>query len=151
MHNIRSTSIATWARMYSPICNHGIWSKSPKSWKLKTARNRCPTVPNCMVNSIVVLFFYRLQPITTDLISKMHEKSVALTLFSILCHRKGPPKVPKTSLTHETERQTDACGATITSYIYVCKNVGTVDSTYFCNLPRPTWTPVRWQTHTCGR
>ncbi len=73
-----------------------------------------------MVNSIVVVFFYQLQPITTDLISKMHEKSLgigALTLFSKLCQCRGPPKLPKTSLTHETERQTDAGGATITSYI----------------------------------
>ncbi len=63
-----------------------------------------------MVNSIVVVFFYRLQPITTDLISKMHEKSLSLTLFSKLCQCSGPPKLPKTSLTHETERQTDAGG-----------------------------------------
>ncbi len=70
-----------------------------------------------MVNSIVVVFFYRPQPITTDLISKMHEKSLALTLFSKLCQCKGQPKLPKTSLAHETERQTDAGGATITSYI----------------------------------
>ncbi len=74
-------------------------------------------MPTYMVNSIVVVFFYRLQPITTDLISKMHEKSLALTLFSKLCQCKGPPKLPKTSLTHEPERQTDAGDATITSYI----------------------------------
>ena len=74
-------------------------------------------MPNYMVNSIVVVFFYRLQPITTDLISKMHEKSLALTLFSKLCQCRGLPKLPENCLTHETERQTDAGGATITSYI----------------------------------
>ncbi len=74
-------------------------------------------MPNYMVNSIVVMIFYRLQPITTDLISKLHEKSLALALVSKFCQRRGPPKLPKTSQTHETERQTDAGGATITSYI----------------------------------
>ena len=72
-----------------------------------------------MVNSIVAVFFYRLQLITTDLSSKMHEKSLALTLFSKLCKCRGPPKLPKTSLTHEIERQTDAGDATITSYIMI--------------------------------
>ncbi len=70
-----------------------------------------------MANSIVVVFFYQLQPVTVDLISKMHEQSLALALFSKLCQCRGLPKLPKTSLTHETERQTDAGGATITSYI----------------------------------
>ena len=45
----------------------------------------------------------------------MNEKYLALTLFSKLCQCRGPPKLPKTSLTHETERQTEAGGATITS------------------------------------
>ena len=72
-----------------------------------------------MVNLMVVVFFYRLQPITTNLISKLHEKSLALTLFSKLCQCRGLPKLPKTSLTHVTERQTHAGGATITSYIMV--------------------------------
>ncbi len=71
-------------------------------------------MPNYMVNSIIAVFFYRLQSITTDLISKLHEKS---PLFSKLCQCRGPPKLPKTSLTDATERQTDAGGATITSYI----------------------------------
>ena len=70
-----------------------------------------------MMNSLVVVFIYRLQPITTDQISKMHEKSRALALFSKLCQCRGLPKLPKTSLTHETERQTEAGGTTITSYI----------------------------------
>ena len=74
-------------------------------------------MPNYMVNSIVAVFFYQLQPITTNLISNLHEKSLALTLFSKLWQYRGLPKLPKTSLTHVTERQTDAGGATITSYI----------------------------------
>ena len=45
------------------------------------------------------------------------KKSLALTLFSKLCQCIGPLKLPKTSLPHETERQPDAGGATITSYI----------------------------------
>ena len=48
----------------------------------------------------------------TDLISKMHEKSLALTLFRKLCQCRGPPKLPKTSPTHVAEWQTDAGGAT---------------------------------------
>ncbi len=57
-----------------------------------------------MVNSIVVVFFYRLQPITTDLISKLHEKSLALTLFSKLCQCRSLPKLPKASRTHVTSK-----------------------------------------------
>ena len=76
-------------------------------------------MPNYIVNSIVVMFFYRLQPITTNLvILKLHEKSLALTTpFSNLCQCRGLPKLPKTSLTHKTERQTEIGGATIASYI----------------------------------
>ena len=74
-------------------------------------------MPNSMANSIVEVFFYRPQSNTTDLISKMHEKSLALTVFSKLCQCRGLPNLPKTSLTHETKRQTDAGGATISSYI----------------------------------
>ena len=48
----------------------------------------------------------------------MHEKSLALTLFSSLCQCRG---LPKTSLTHVAERQTDAGGATITSTIVVLR------------------------------
>ena len=75
-------------------------------------------MPNYVVNSIVVVLFYRLQPITTALISKLHKKSLALTLFNKLCLCRGQSKLTKTSLTHDTERQTDAGSGTInTSYI----------------------------------
>ncbi len=82
-HNIRSTtSIATWARMYSRTQSRYLVKKP----KLKTAWNRCQTVSNYMVNSILVVFFYLLQPITTDLIFKNYwKKSLAPTLFSKLC------------------------------------------------------------------
>ncbi len=63
---------------------------------------------------MVVVFFYRLQPITTNVISKLHEKSLKLTLLSKLCQCRV---LPKTNLTHVTVRQTDSGGATIASYI----------------------------------
>ncbi len=72
-HNIRSTSIATWARMYSRTVitvfgqknqNH----ESLKQLEIGVSNYVSKTVPNYVVNSIVVVFFYRLQPITTDLI-----------------------------------------------------------------------------------
>ncbi len=83
----------------------------------------CQTVPNYMVYSILVVLLYRLQPITTDPISKMHEKSLARILFSQLCQCRRLPKLPKSSLTRVTERQTDAGGATIASYIMVVSTV----------------------------
>ncbi len=67
-----------------------------------------------------------------DLISKMHENSRALTLFSDLFQCRGPPKLPKTSLTHETEWQTDAGGATITSYIVVLSNALKKNFVFLC-------------------
>ena len=68
-----------------------------------------------MANSIVVVFFYRLQPITTDLISKMHEKS--LHRLYLVSSASAELKLPKTSLTQIAERHTDAGGTTIVSYI----------------------------------
>ena len=96
-----------------------------------------------MVNSIVVVFFYRLQPITTDLISKMHEKSLALTLFSKLCQCRDSPKLPKTSLIYVKERQTDAGGATITSYIISTKF--SFPTLYYCVS---NW-QCMWKIHIC--
>ncbi len=60
----------------------------------------------------------------------MHEKSLALTLLTKLSPCRG---LPKTSLTHVTERQTDAGGATITSYIMINLTSYFV-STQLCHL-----------------
>ncbi len=131
LHNISSTSIATWARMYSRAVIMVFGQKAQNHESSKQLEIGTKTVPNYILNSVIAVFFYRQQPISTDQISKMHEKSHALTLLSKLCQSRGLPKLPKASLTHITERQTGAGGTTIASYIML-ELVPSLQITYYC-------------------